>query len=94
MQLDKAIKDLKAIVGKRYTKRDRWLLFKALMKGKEPVGVHVGSVSIGYGGYGAVVATDGFRELYIGIPEIGRIWLKQDSTYILDIANEKGTIAK
>ena len=46
------------------------------------------SVSLGYGGFSALVSHDRFKEIYIGIPGAFRVWLRLDGTYNLDVPNE------
>lgn len=94
MNLQGAIKKLIELRGDRLAKKERWKLSKLWLKGKNPASIAFNAVSLGYGGFDAVVTTDGFKVIYIGIPGAFRVWLKLDGTYQLDIPNEAATLSK
>jgi len=89
MTLNEAISHFQRLDLPRLTLWQRLKLAMSILLGKEPNSAKFLATSIGYGGFSSVVATDGFKELYIGVPGICRVWLKGDGTYSLDIPNEQ-----
>lgn len=88
MNLQEAIRQLVTLRGKRLEKKERWKLSKRWLRGQNSASVAFKGVSLNYGGFEAVVTTDGFKEIYIGIPGAFRVWLKLDGTYKIDVPSE------
>ena len=94
MTLHEAIKRLVELRGERLAKKERWKLSKRWLKGNNPASIAFNAVSLNYGGFNAVVTTDGFKDIYIGIPGAFRVWLSLNGTYKIDVPNEAATESK
>jgi hypothetical protein len=88
MELQDAIARLVELRGEKLAKKDRWRLSKRWLKGLDPASVSFRGVTLGHSGFDAVVTSDGFKDIYIGIPGAFRVWMKLDGTYRIDVPNE------
>ncbi len=88
MKLNDAIRRMTELRGERLTKRARWQLSKRWLKGRDSASVSFKGITLGHSGFDAVVTTDGFKDVYIGIPGAFRVWLSLDGTYKIDVPNE------
>jgi hypothetical protein len=83
-----AVKRLIELRGERLPKKARWKLSKRWLKGLNSASITFQGLSLGHNGFDAVVTTDGFKNIYIGIPGAFRVWLSLDGTYKIDVPNE------
>lgn len=88
MDLPGAIKRLVTLRGERLSKKECWKMSKRWLKGKNPASLGFKGAHLEHSGFDAVVTTDGFKDVYIGIPGAFRVWLRLDGTYKIDVANE------
>lgn len=91
IDLKDGIKQLIQLRGDKLSKKDRWKLSKKWLKGLNSASISFSGVVLLPQGFDAVVTTDGWKEIYIGIPGAFRVWLKLDGTYKMDIPNQLAT---